>query len=773
MANKFPLKNIRQNYLKKIDSLKSGKGYEELLAYIKEHGENYVIHRARNESRHFDVEWINELDKGLQAIDRIIAAPKTFIKENAQVVLAGLAKRVSSQSVTHLASHSQFVRGFDEDGNVIPEKILSISSEENYQTYENRFVMSLIMKLSVFVANRYNYIKTHGETWNTNVLLLHSKVEIDGITYEIDNRVRLSEPSEDETAREYNEQLLDKIQLFSNRVMFYLNSPFMKKMKEAKIVHNPIAMTNILAKNPEYHQALKLWRFLDRYTQLGVDYSVEEGNVPFTDEYYDEVFNIAVGNLLSLDARQVDKITLHEEELENVKKKVFVPKTLTNIEDIAFLNGKFQYEQFPQVKEAYEKLIRSQEEEPLAPTFEEARIMRLQEEDAQRDMVIYARDIHETQERLRDKAARIEDRKRMEGRQFFNEFLEAEKKRLDEIEAADKANREYEEKLLKQLREERARRYEESLLDDTKRRIMEEALHDRIIEDKFLGRPKEESKPFTFEEEPEKDFTYHDVPYGEFRETDEEVDHPEVPDFEEGMEQAPQEENIPVLEEPFSIEETQAQEEASAPQEETVPAQEQPVEEQPALAVSEEQSLPEENAQEAAEEASIPEEGANQEEEPVKIESQPASEQLSLLVGRALRLAKKAVKKEHRLEKNDQLEEYRKEGEDGKDVYEFTLGDPKTAEERVQNQEALEEALLETVQKGKIEPPKEEPKPEPKPNKAYQDRLARAMALAMEALKLSQEGGKEIEGKKKVDDQGRVTYEFDLNDLKGRKDDKQ
>ena len=387
MAKKIPLKSIRNAYLKKVDSLKNGKGYEDLLSYIKANGDNYVIHRARNESRHFDAEWINELDKGLQAIDRIIANPKTFIKENATVVLAGLAKRVSSQSVTHLASHSQFVRGFDEEGNVIPEKILSISSEENYQTYENRFIMSLIMKLSVFVANRYNYVKTHGETWNTNVLLMHSKVEIDGVTYEIDNRIRLSEPAEDIAARAYNEELLAKIKLFSNRVVFYLNSPFMKKMKEAKIVHNPIAMTNILAKNPDYHQALKLWRFLDRYTQLGVDYSVEEGNVPFTDEYYDEAMNLLVGNLLTLDAKQVDKIALHEEELQDIKKRTFVPKTLTNIEDIAFLNGKFQYEQFPQVKEAYEKLIRPKEEEPLAPTPEEARIMRLQEEDAQRDMV--------------------------------------------------------------------------------------------------------------------------------------------------------------------------------------------------------------------------------------------------------------------------------------------------------------------------------------------------------------------------------------------------
>ena len=53
MANKFPLKNIRQNYLKKIDSLKSGKGYEELLAYIKEHGEVIFKTNAINSARKY------------------------------------------------------------------------------------------------------------------------------------------------------------------------------------------------------------------------------------------------------------------------------------------------------------------------------------------------------------------------------------------------------------------------------------------------------------------------------------------------------------------------------------------------------------------------------------------------------------------------------------------------------------------------------------------------------------------------------------------------
>ena len=70
------------------------------------------------------------------------------------------------------------------------------------------------------------------------------------------------------------------------------------------------------------------------------------------------------------------------------------------------------------------------------------------------------------------------------------------------------------------------------------------------------------------------------------------------------------------------------------------------------------------------------------------------------------------------------------------------------------------------MQAGNV-PPVEEVKEPAKP-KVNEDRIARAMRLALKALKLSQEGGAEIEGKKKVDEQGKITYEFNLSDLEDK-----
>ncbi len=485
---KVSLTSLQESYLKKIDSLKEGSSsYNDLLSYVLEHGDNYIAHRARNEARAFDESWIEAISEGLEGIDHIIAAPRTFIKEQREVVLAALAKRVSAASVTHLASHSQFIHGFDEDGNVVPEKILGIDSDEDYQTYENRFVMSLILKLSIFVENRARYIKEHGDTRNSNVLVMHSKVTIDGKTYEIDNRIRLSEPSDDEGMKETNDEMLAKVETMSNRVIYYLSCPFMKKMKGAKIVHNPINMTNLLEKNPDYKKCVKLWRFIDSYNKLGIEYNIVERNEEFSKEYMDEVASMMVNNILTLTAHQVDAINIPQGKGDVTKR--IVPKTLLNLDDIAFMDGKFQYTQFPEIKEKWEQekeeaQAKFKKDHPLqAPSIEEVRALKAIEKAERQEEIIYARDIHIRQEGLRDRWSRAEDRSQIDRYRRFNSFLEAEQKRLDEIEAKDASIREEEKRSFVEKLNKESEMYEDSLMSEMRKIIEDEADRDRGIED--------------------------------------------------------------------------------------------------------------------------------------------------------------------------------------------------------------------------------------------------------------------------------------------------
>ena len=337
---------------------------EPAFAAVKEalkQGETFVRQTRRNENKAFSGSFIEELEKGVDAIGRIIANPRSFIKEIPELVEAGLAKKINALSVQHLASHSQFVRTVDAKGNVTPEKILTIHSEMDAQIYENRFVMTLIQKCITFIQARYWYIMEHAETHDSDLLLVHNKVTIDGVTYEVDSRIKASTPSEDKGESAANANLLERLTLIRERCSWYLRSPFMELMKGAKPVASPIHMTNMLVKNPDYHAAYVLWEFLDAYEELGISYEVDETNQGFDEAYNDAIYNLVTSSVLTLSSHLVK----NAKAPLKTKTKVIKPKVVFTLDDVTFDDGKFLYDAYPEAKKA--------KKDPLALTPQQAK----------------------------------------------------------------------------------------------------------------------------------------------------------------------------------------------------------------------------------------------------------------------------------------------------------------------------------------------------------------------------------------------------------------
>ena len=324
------------------------------------HGENFVRQTQRTETKRFDDSVIQELENGLDAIERILANFKTFIKEQAELVNVGLAKKVTSLSIRHFATHSQFVRNINENNEVIPEKVLTIYAETDVAIYENRFVMTLIKRCLSFIQTRYEYIMEHGETKDSDLLLMHNKTTIDNVTYEVDSRIKVSIPSDDDGNMEKNRALLEKLTELKNRCSTYFASSFMTEMKGAKDVSNPIHMTNMIVKNPDYHRAYLFWEFLDNYEELGVTFDVEERNTEFNQEYLNEI-NTHIANSSAL---------LHTHKIDDKVIKASVDEKITptvtfTLEDETFEEGKYLYDAYPEAKE--------KRPDPLPPTSEEVR----------------------------------------------------------------------------------------------------------------------------------------------------------------------------------------------------------------------------------------------------------------------------------------------------------------------------------------------------------------------------------------------------------------
>ena len=310
-------------------------------------GENYIRQTQRTEVKKFDSSIVNQVEEGLNAIEKILANPRTFIKEQTELVQVGLAKKVSSLSIRHFATHSQFVQSIDSNGEVIPEKVLTIFAETDTAIYENRFVMTLIKRCLSFLQKRYTYIIEHGETKDSDLLLIHNKTVIDNVTYEIDSRIKVSVPSQDDGNLDKNNALLEKLTELRNRCQGYFASPFMTQMKGAREVTSPIHMTNMLLKHPDYHRCYEFWCFLEDYEELGISYDVTEINQKFSKEYLDEINTYIASSVATLHTHKIDDRTFNVDV-----SKTFNPQIIFTLEDETYMDSKFLYDAYPEALKA-------------------------------------------------------------------------------------------------------------------------------------------------------------------------------------------------------------------------------------------------------------------------------------------------------------------------------------------------------------------------------------------------------------------------------------
>lgn len=452
-------------YLSRIKNLVTkSKTFQRLLLQVQQEGKNYVGQKSRVEVKSYDPRFVEKLEEGFTHLDAIIANPRSFIKQDPTLLDAGRAKKINSETVTHLASHTQFVYDVDKEGNVTPMKLLSIESDVDYWIYENRFIATLIKKAAIFIEKRVNYIKDHGETRDSDLLLLHTDTNIDGARYEVDSRIKLSTPSLDEGNAERNEDLLHRLYSLRERCAYYTHSQFMELMRGSKPVSNPIHQTNMIVKNPAYHAAYVLWQFLDSYTELGVSYEVTEAEADYDEAYFSQIYALLGAQMLTLRSA-VSKNRAIKDAKKSTRK--ITPKVLFTLEDETFYDGKFLYDQFPD--------FRPQPDTPLNPTPSEVHKERqrlrakISEDRVKKALVDDAIE----QQKAKDIAAEAAERRR---KAEAEAAAQKETMRLAEIAAKRKQE---EEVRRKQEEQDKLRLQEERKLEAARRKVIRKAELDK------------------------------------------------------------------------------------------------------------------------------------------------------------------------------------------------------------------------------------------------------------------------------------------------------
>ena len=353
-------------YLTKMSSLLASEDASSLLKGLSD-GNNTYMRIDRVESSAFDNTWIEKIEDVIYDLGEIVANPRQNTKIVTDIVPVELARKTNAESVRHLASHTQFIKDITDGGDVIPSKILNIGHEDDLVTYENRFIATFIRKLVVFVEKRYEYVSKLAQLRDEEVLMVKNHSFIDNSEIEIETKIKVKSQKEDESGVKTN-AYIRRIEKIREYIFYFYSCPFMKKMKTERDVRNPILQTNIIRKNHKYHHCYEVYRFIEKYDSLGVNYKVDESYSQFNNEELAELNYLNFVNFLTLKAK-------HMSDSHKTNTKSFKPKVLTSSDEESFIYGPLVEGpiKFVRADEEYQQFLDSQirKDLPIHPSNKE------------------------------------------------------------------------------------------------------------------------------------------------------------------------------------------------------------------------------------------------------------------------------------------------------------------------------------------------------------------------------------------------------------------
>lgn len=233
---------------------------------------NLNVYRRINRKK-LDRAWIDIIDDTIINLDNIVRKPRLYIAREEEIVPIELSRSITTESVKHLAQHTNMIAEIDEDDNIIPNRILNVNKEESYEMYENRFVYTLLLKLKDFVDKRAKLIEeSEGNESAVNVNL-ESKFKFGDKDLDFQVKLKSSFIGE-EDAEEDNQKFIsdcERVKKIQTIINTFLLSSFAKTMSKYALVKPPITRTNVILKNPDFKKALILWQFVNTYEKLGYE----------------------------------------------------------------------------------------------------------------------------------------------------------------------------------------------------------------------------------------------------------------------------------------------------------------------------------------------------------------------------------------------------------------------------------------------------------------------------------------------------------------------
>ena len=268
----------------------------------------------------YDLEWLDIMEDTIKYLDNILRNPNRFIVNEEEVIKIELARRVTVDSIKHLSRNTNLIQDYDKDtGDVKPSKILNINKEESFNTYENRFIYSLIQNMKSFIARKKGIDARPGsvETKDNKTLNYNATSKINGeevkINMALDSKLDDANIDKNSLGDSIN-QRIEKLEL---QITDLTTTDVYRNLAKLHValVTSPIKKTNVILKNVNFQYAVKLWNYLqqnvDGKTKRITDTRTYQDKGDLKD-YIDESFLLNYLAMDTLNNKPSDEISSQE-----------------------------------------------------------------------------------------------------------------------------------------------------------------------------------------------------------------------------------------------------------------------------------------------------------------------------------------------------------------------------------------------------------------------------------------------------------------------------
>ena len=307
------------NFTKTMDGLEDDELFDSMHSLIRSSKNTFAVNRKIME-KSVDVSWVDAIEEGLKHLDTVLRNPRVTIEDVEEVVPIALSRKITVESVKHLAQHTDLIQDYDPVTNTItPSKVL------NVMTYENKFINTLVDRLYVFIIRRYEKLQEVAKDEEVFSLSYNTDVD-DKMGKQMSVSLKLETTDSLETVNESGLTVWERVENLKKAVEGYKGSYFCQAMGSVYI-RPPVMRTNAIMKNVDLKACLTLWQFIEGYDKVGYEINVVDTAQKLDEDYMMDFYNLVALNFL-LFRSYTHKPAKKANELKTTKGKTFLPKFL-------------------------------------------------------------------------------------------------------------------------------------------------------------------------------------------------------------------------------------------------------------------------------------------------------------------------------------------------------------------------------------------------------------------------------------------------------------